>query len=74
MSEQYCTAPSKRVAQSYWKFTIYHTEHGNDHVLTMVDHGQNTINLGHGQIVAYDYTMANHVHYNNTMEYNIATP
>ena len=26
----------------------------NDHALTMVDHGQNTVNLGHGQIVAYD--------------------
>ena len=25
----------------------------NDHVLTMVDHGQNTVNLGHGQTVAY---------------------
>ena len=46
----------------------------NDHVLTMVDHGQNTVNLGHGQIVAYDQTMANHVQFNNTMEYNIATP
>ena len=26
----------------------------NNHVLTMVDYGQNTVNLGHGQIVAYD--------------------
>ena len=26
----------------------------NDHVSTMVDHGQKTVNLGPGQIVAYD--------------------
>ena len=36
-----------------WFSRILRPIYINEHVLTMVNHGQNTVNLGHGQTVAY---------------------